>query len=703
MIKKLTQYIIGLAVFIIFSWFSASNVNAGNLGGTPTVTLNNITANVSTTHRLDFTTSLVGGNGYSGIPDGGTIEIIYPNGFDISQASLGNHSLGGNPILSISGQKITVTLFGSQIDVGNSLWLELNGVVNAGNIASDYYLQIETRYNGLLIDNGNTQQFSLASGSLIISGISNPLPAGSDSSVTVRALDNEGNLATGYRGTIHFTTGDNNPNVLLPNNYTFISSDNGQSTFDGETFGQIIRLITLGEQTVSVNDIITSQMIGIQNGILVTAGQLTSIDISPINSQTITAGQTIQFTVVSYDALGNLRSGDIFTWTNTNNTGLFTTTTAGNYQVKASIGSVDSNLVSVTVIHTVAVDHLSINPTDIHLANADQTQSYTVMAYDQFNNSWDVTTSAIFSTTDPKGTFVNNTYSAGKIGLWQIKAEFSGKSVITNITIDNAGVPNKIEFINAISELNTNNIYQFKVKVYDTDGNEISNPSITWSITQGLENSIIDSNGRFLANKIGIYKIKAQGENSSVILTFEVKDTASSNSSASSSSSSENSSTSSQTTSIPSDLPSTPSDSSSDNVATVKSSESNIVSTPASVSSEQVTNNQNLPETIVEVLDDSQGKIKSAEVVTTGAENDQNENKSRIVMILSIVITAGILGLAYWGYMIWTKPVEEKVKPKNRIVIPRKNIFKTKSKISKSDVATKEIPKIEDIEDKTRW
>jgi hypothetical protein len=48
-------------------------------------------------------------------------------------------------------------------------------------------------------------------------------------SVTVTALDAYGNIATGYVGTIHFTSNDSK--AILPINYTFVAGDAGVHTF----------------------------------------------------------------------------------------------------------------------------------------------------------------------------------------------------------------------------------------------------------------------------------------------------------------------------------------------------------------------------------------------------------------------------------------------------------------------------------------
>jgi hypothetical protein len=65
-------------------------------------------------------------------------------------------------------------------------------------------------------------------------------------SITVTALDAYGNVATGYRGTVHFASSDNS--AKLPGSYTFTASDNGVHTFTG------LILHKKGTQTLSVLD-----------------------------------------------------------------------------------------------------------------------------------------------------------------------------------------------------------------------------------------------------------------------------------------------------------------------------------------------------------------------------------------------------------------------------------------------------------------
>jgi hypothetical protein len=70
--------------------------------------------------------------------------------------------------------------------------------------------------------------------------------------VTVIAVDPYGNTDRNYTGTIHFTTSDMDPGVVLPPDYTFQPSDAGMVTFPGG-----VTLITLGGQTLTATDTVS--------------------------------------------------------------------------------------------------------------------------------------------------------------------------------------------------------------------------------------------------------------------------------------------------------------------------------------------------------------------------------------------------------------------------------------------------------------
>src|SRR5204863_6291235 len=60
-------------------------------------------------------------------------------------------------------------------------------------------------------------------------GVPSSTVAGTSISLTVTALDQDNNIATGYRGTVHFTSSD--LAATLNSNYGFVDSDNGVHTF----------------------------------------------------------------------------------------------------------------------------------------------------------------------------------------------------------------------------------------------------------------------------------------------------------------------------------------------------------------------------------------------------------------------------------------------------------------------------------------
>src|SRR5262249_58859248 len=72
--------------------------------------------------------------------------------------------------------------------------------------------------------------------------------------VTVTALDAFGNVATGYAGTVHFSSSD--ASATLPPDFTFSAADQGVHTFTG------VVLNATGVQTVSVADSLSSAVAG---------------------------------------------------------------------------------------------------------------------------------------------------------------------------------------------------------------------------------------------------------------------------------------------------------------------------------------------------------------------------------------------------------------------------------------------------------
>ena len=84
-------------------------------------------------------------------------------------------------------------------------------------------------------------------------GVTSPVIAGVPNSITVTAYDAYGNVATGYTGTVAFTTSD--PIGAMPANYTF-------NWYNGGVESLTATLNLVGTQTITVTDTATASITG---------------------------------------------------------------------------------------------------------------------------------------------------------------------------------------------------------------------------------------------------------------------------------------------------------------------------------------------------------------------------------------------------------------------------------------------------------
>jgi hypothetical protein len=136
-----------------------------------------------------------------------------------------------------------------------------------------------------------------AAANLIVSGFPATV-AGVAKSFTVTAYDSFGNVATGYTGTVVFSSSD--VQAGLPARYTFAPGDAGSHTFTAT-------LKTAGAQSISVADASKSTIRGIQSGIAVTHSTATHFAIA--GPSTAATGKSFLITVSALDAFGNVDSG----------------------------------------------------------------------------------------------------------------------------------------------------------------------------------------------------------------------------------------------------------------------------------------------------------------------------------------------------------------------------------------------------------
>ncbi len=119
--------------------------------------------------------------------------------------------------------------------------------------ASDAAISSSTTTGSIAVSPAAASQF-------VLSGLASSVTAGATQTLTVTAEDPYGNVATGYTGTVSFTSSD--AAASLPGSYTFTTGDAGKHVFS-------VTFKTAGTQSVTVADTTTTKFSATQTGITV--------------------------------------------------------------------------------------------------------------------------------------------------------------------------------------------------------------------------------------------------------------------------------------------------------------------------------------------------------------------------------------------------------------------------------------------------
>lgn len=117
-----------------------------------------------------------------------------------------------------------------------------------------------------------TRSFTVAPKSFALLGFPNSATVGQSGSFTLTALDAAGALATGYRGTVHFTSNDSK--AILPADYTFTAADNGTHIFTATMNNK-------GTKSLTATDVASSSITGKQANITVVAATSPPVGLDP--------------------------------------------------------------------------------------------------------------------------------------------------------------------------------------------------------------------------------------------------------------------------------------------------------------------------------------------------------------------------------------------------------------------------------------
>jgi hypothetical protein len=153
-------------------------------------------------------------------------------------------------------------------------------------------------FNGAPVGSQAIAVTPAAAASLTVAGFPATTTAGVAHSFTVTARDAFGNVATGYTGTVTFSSSD--PIASLPAAYSFTAGDAGVHTFTAA-------LKRAGTQFIQVSDTLTPGVAGAESSIAVSAAAVSQFAIN--GPATVTKGVGFKITVSAVDAFGNVNSG----------------------------------------------------------------------------------------------------------------------------------------------------------------------------------------------------------------------------------------------------------------------------------------------------------------------------------------------------------------------------------------------------------
>jgi hypothetical protein len=174
--------------------------------------------------------------------------------------------------------------------VGSGKTLTPAGTVHHGptDATADYAITFTPVTTGVINPGSATH--------LVLTGFPTTTAAGTSHTMTVTAEDAFGNTATGYTGTVHFTSTD--VQAVLPVNYVFLVGDAGDHTFTNA-----LSLKTAATQSITVTDTVTGTITGSQSGITVTPAGAANLVVAATTPQT--AGTPFSVTVTAKDAFNN--------------------------------------------------------------------------------------------------------------------------------------------------------------------------------------------------------------------------------------------------------------------------------------------------------------------------------------------------------------------------------------------------------------
>ena len=531
--------------------FSSSDPNASLPGATAYGSLDAGTKNFSATFYTSGNQNIVAID--ANVP---TVKGAEPN-IVVSPAVPLSFQVTGYPTAATAGQQanVTITAYDAYHNVATNYVNEVrvtssdpNAVINPNDFnflvsnagiaqASVTLTTVGTRY--IQVNDANDFSITGQEPNIVVSpnvathlGLSNypsPIAAGAQGNIVVTAYDAYNNVATGYTGTVRFTSTD--PNAILSPNITFVAGNHGMRL-------AAITLQSSGTQSITGNDTLSPTLAGIDSILVVNPSSVAFFGVSGYPNPA-TAGQQGNITVTAYDSYHNVVTA--YTGTvqisstdfnailppnrvyNANDAGIVTLPvtlrTSGNITISANdtvSPSISGNQNSIVVNSNIAVRLKATGfPTII---NAGQAANVIITAYDTYGNVAKGYTGTVrIYSSDPNAALPSN-YTFGGTngnvtlpvtlktsGLWSI----SGNDIVTaslnsverNITVNAnnanhltiAGYPassiaGQTSSVTVTAYDDFNNIatgYRGTVHITSSDPNAAKPPDYTFAATDG--------------------------------------------------------------------------------------------------------------------------------------------------------------------------------------------------------------------------
>ncbi len=346
--------------------------------------------------------------------------------------------------------------------------------------------------------------------------------AGKVFNFTVTALDMFNNIATGYTGTVKFSTSDT------------LATPPVNATLSGGIGIFSATLKKAGSQTLTATDTGTSSIVGTSGPISVSPGAATSFSVTG-STTSVTAGTAVNFTVTALDAFSNIATGysgtvafattDPLATPPSNSTlgngvGLFTVTLekAGNQTLIATdmrsstlIGT--SNPITVTAA-TATAFVVTGSPTSVMAGTA---VGFTVTAVDTFGNiATSYTGTVRFTTTDTEATPPANSTLSNGTGSFTVTLNSAGSQTLSVTDVAHSsitGTSNAIVVIaasathfevNALTQINLNIPFALTIIAQDQFGNTATGYAGTVDFTCSDSVATLPANTA-LTNGAGIF------------------------------------------------------------------------------------------------------------------------------------------------------------------------------------------------------